>query len=751
MIPGQFYCYRCYRNSESRLYPYDKTDIGLDISFLSTSGSKSYSFEEHVEKLHCVQWEYAFWCSACKKPIGVNSWGMHLYRECRCYEGICKFASSSDDSKEFGGSDLEKGTFRCLLCGEKREKETVFPVVLKYEHLRDKHPGCLPKRNFYCKRCKGTVSEADWEEHAKTKHIDVFHGEKFYCLICKEEWEKRYEDHMREYHAGQCPFCEEAFPEGSRSQHMLEKHGFPCPICGKQVDALLGVHLNRAHPYFEGYCKCQKYREDDNGKYYYEPCEWPSFRVFGLTYAKHLLGNTHGVGKNGENGEFCFECCHFKDFMGSRKEVISHVTSKHQVRFFECLECRELIFELTEEQHRQIKHDKTHWWCEDCAAAVSYESKDEKERSASINKHLLTMHEKIYGECTFCSQIVQRKAFDAHMESRHRGSYFRCPACHKYTTSNSDVEVQQHMSQHPECNYCEICKTWLSLPPFKHHEEKHQELFFCRLCLGSFEDRAEHIEDIHPNAESCACGERLLSYEVGENWHTAKHSIHCPLCNGAKPLNHMVTEHKCKEGVCKPIVSTKELTWKWRCDPSCKTHDRPCPLEQIRGCQFTGSAEQLNEHMRAEHKCEETCGFNESKDFVHDVSCRNEPAYCSLCEGNVDNREPHWMKVHGCREGCLIAIGKGKWHQVDCKEWTLPRCPTCSAIDVDRKHIFEHLPTCGEKGCYLMQDCEGYVSIQHQGHSDKSEEFSAQCCEDDIEIEYNSEEDIPEEEGQGEQ
>lgn len=99
------------------------------------------------------------------------------------------------------------------------------------------------------------------------------------------------------------------------------------------------------------------------------------------------------------------------------------------------------------------------------------------------------------------------------------------------------------------------------------------------------------------------------------------------------------------------------------------------------------------------------------------------------------------MNDHGCKEGCLIAMGKGKWHQVNCEKWTLARCLICwdqedyeNATDVDSNHIFQkHFPDC--KGCHLIQNSEGVVSIQHQGHlKDAIEDFAPQCC-DAIEAE----------------
>ncbi len=53
---------------------------------------------------------------------------MHLYREYECYGKVYEFASFGDDSKEFGGSDLKEGTFRCFVCKEKGEKKRFFPL-----------------------------------------------------------------------------------------------------------------------------------------------------------------------------------------------------------------------------------------------------------------------------------------------------------------------------------------------------------------------------------------------------------------------------------------------------------------------------------------------------------------------------------------------------------------------------------------------------------------------------------------------
>lgn len=230
------------------------------------------AFEDHVKTVHGGRFSHLFWCSVCNREIGVNSWVMHLYRECECYGKIYEFASSGDDPKEFGGSDLEEGTFRCLVCREKREKEAVFPVILKYEHLRGKHPEHLLERKFYCKFCKKTVSEADWRKH-KAEHNGGRSDESFTCPICKEVLEECYEEHMGMCHRGQCPFCKETFAEKDRREHMLSEHGYPCSICDEPIDTLLEVHVKRRHRYFEGHCRCRELRKDNNGGYYYQQCE----------------------------------------------------------------------------------------------------------------------------------------------------------------------------------------------------------------------------------------------------------------------------------------------------------------------------------------------------------------------------------------------------------------------------------------------------------------------------------------------
>ena len=479
------------------------------------------------------------------------------------------------------------------------------------------------------------------------------------------------------------------------------------------------------------------------------------------------------VGKNGENKDAFFKWCPRLDFFGQYDAFKEHVKSKHKGCSFDCPKCQKVDVWRNEEQHRQVEHDKSHWWCMDCADVVQYKSEDEKERSESRNKHLLTMH-KGYGECPICGDVVRMETIGSHArKKRHEKLYFWCFLCGECKKGDQSGHMRDAH------RFCEICGTWVS-NSFDHHYKKHEDCFFCPSCCRNFKDGAEHTKNVHPERKFCVCGACLLPDQVYKSSHVKIHSVHCPLCNKAESLNHMMTvhkckkgvckpivstkertwkwqcdlscknfivhcplckkaqplshmmiEHKCKEGVCKPIASTEELTWKWQCEPSCKNFIKPCPLAQIRGCQFTGSAEQLTVHMREEHKCEETCGFNESEDFVHGASCRNGPAYCSLCNCDVENRVLHWVKEHGCVEGCLIAIGReGKWHQVGCRNWTSPRCPRfeCKATDVNREHIFKCLPTCGKSGCYLIQDNSegGCVSIQHQGHSDEKEDFAVQ-------------------------
>ena len=749
-MPEYFVCNRCYVKGGEVFpklwykdggYSFVKDESGKKV--LGKDGhlkmKRILSFEEHVQNHHpggCCK--CTFWCTKCEVEIGANSWIMHLYGRCKCYDKIYKFEGS--------GFEDEEEIFRCLLCEEKEGKEVFFPLILKYEHLRDKHPKYLPKREYFCEDCGERVSEADRQEHNKEKHAA------FYCLICEETQKECYEDHMARCHNGKCPFCEETFSEKNRKQHMAKNHGFPCPICNEQVDTLFDVHVHRQHPYFEGPCRCQKFQ---NGVY--RPCEYPSYLVTGKDYLLHLNSGAHGVGEHDENIGSFFVWCSRRDFMGPCKEAVKHASSKHKGCFFYCPKSHQLDFDCSnEEWHLKVRHDRTHWWCKDCANIIEYESKDENERSASRIDHLLTVHKNIYDAvCPVCSKGVLIKDLDTHVRKKHPGkNCFWCFACNACKRGDQS----EHMKvTHSEYSYCEICGTWVS-NLFAHRNEEHKDCFFCRLCLKIFKNRVEHIKGVHPGNE-CACGP-LLSYEVDESWHVAMHSIWCPLCKKECPSDHMVTAHKCKKGVCKPIVNKKKRVWEWECDPFCKTLARPCPLSSW-GCQFTGKTEQLNLHMLKDHNCEKTCCFDESEKFVHDAFCKNGPAVCSICWRNVENREPHCVKEHGCKEGCLVASGKGKWHHGDCKEWTLEKCLMCycaredsagedSAVEnymnVDRNHIFKkHFPDCGEK-CSLIQKPDGWVYIGHHGHKkEEEEEIALQdgevCEEEEIEEYYPGGED----------
>ena len=700
-MPEVFFCNRCYVDWDGArknvLYHYQEQYIcrvkdkdGLDRPI------RIPPFEEHVKKAHCV-WEHTFWCSKCQKQIGVNSWIMHLYRECKCYDKIYKFE----------GSGLEEETFRCSLCEE--GKKAVFPLILKYEHLRDNHREYLPKREFFCKSCKARVPEANWQEHKEKKHkpIDIFQ-----CYICQEERRECYEKHMATRHTGRCsfPFCHETFSEEKRGEHMKKEHGFPCPICGEQIDTLLEVHAGRKHPFFEDRCKFGRSQQDSNGTYYCEPCKWPCFRVSGWMYIQHLRENVHMVSENGKNKEVSFKWCPRRDFLGQHDEVKEHVNLKHKDCSFVCQECNSVDVWRNEQQHRQVKHEKTHWWCMDCAKVFPYQSKDEKERSASRDDHLLTVHKDIYAKCPGCGDVVRMETIGSHAREKHREKpYFWCFLC------GECKEGKQLNHMNGTHHYCEICETWVSNPS-DHHHEKHEDCFFCPLCLGSFKDGAEHTKNVHPDLKFCACGACLASFQVYESWHVAKHFVHCPLCKKAQPLSHMVTDHKCKEGVCKPIASTEELTWKWRCDPSCKNLIKPCPLER-KGCKFTGSAEQLTVHMRDCHKCTQDCRFNESNDFVHGDSCRNGPAYCPICEREVPDRKQHWVKEHKCVEECPVASGsRTSGHSFRCEKW-VGTCLMCGETNTDHEHR-KKVHGCTE-ACVLSQSTDEngtYISVRHCGH-----------------------------------
>ena len=742
MMPEYFCCGRCsFERGRWWNTQWRKDEITND-------GKKTIIvpvFENHVLSKH-QRYGYTLWCPKCKKEIGVNSWIMHLYWDCKCYKEIYDFRGSgfagnafSSDPGEYSlkNFDPTKESFRCLLC-EKGGKKVVLPLIFKYEHLRKEHPERLPERKYRCKICEGseeTFSEADLQKHNQEKHKEQY-AIRFYCLICKEEREECYEAHMAERHNGQCPFCEEQFPEENRREHMKEKHGFPCPICDEQVDTFLDVHVCRQHPYFEGPCKCQKYRYDESGKWFFKPCDYPSYRVSGLAYLLHLLSDVHEVGPKNKNIKSLYAWCPLHDFMGPYEEVVEHAYSKHEGLFFHCKKCQQLDFDCnSEELHSQVKHDKTHWKCMECKNVFRYESEKEGERSEFRNDHLLGKHKDIYMECPAgCHDVVRIKGLGSHMRNKHH-SYFWCSECKAYKEGNQ----WRHMKEIHNKYYCEMCKIWIS-DSLVHHKEKHEDCFFCCLCLliGSFENRVRHIEKFHRNEKKkCACEEFLLWYEVEESWHVAKHLVFCPSCKKECPPEHMVTVHKCKKGVCKPTANINEKIWKWKCHPY--SH---CPLES-QGCKFTDGkgkldVKEMTKHMQRDHKCESFCWFSSSGVFNHVVACRNGPALCSLCKCVVDNRAPHWMNEHGCKEGCPIAIGQegSKWHQPDCEKWTLARCLRCwcngdreNATNVDRDHIFKrHLQGCGGE-CRLIQeqDSEGTVLIQHRGHSNVTEEFALQC------------------------
>ena len=405
--------------------------------------------------------------------------------------------------------------------------------------------------------------------------------------------------------------------------------------------------------------------------------------------------------------------------------------SKHKDCSFDCQECNNVDVWRNEKQHRQVEHDKSHWWCMDCANVIQYKSKDEKERSESRNKHLLTMH-KGYGECPVCGDVVRMETIGSHArEKRHKNLYFWCFLCGKCKKGDQ----LDHMDK--THHYCKICGTWVS-NSVVHHDKKHKDCYFCPLCPGSFKDEAEHeTKNNHKNVKLCVCGAWLPLFQVYDWWHVENHSVHCPLCKKVRPLSHMVEEHECKWGVCKPIASTKELTWKWQCDPSCKnfivlcplckkaqpqshmvTAHKPCPLER-KGCKFTGGAEQLTVHMRDCHKCTQDCRFNESGDFIHSASCGNEPAVCSICNREVPDRKQHWVKEHKCVKGCPVASGsRTSGHNFCCEQW-VGTCLMCGTSNTDHEHRKkEH--GCTEE-CVLSQvtDKDGtYISVEHHGHKD---------------------------------
>ena len=716
----------------------------------------------------------AFYCKACKWHIRKDGWNKHVHKA--------------------HGGDFSENIFVCPKCKEHQHQKSGQEVGCQK---------CGHENSAHCIKHKCTFEKDNWNVHVDYYHKGNFCGKFWYCAKCDnlryQEWKgilccqkcqymycqshneefygEKWNEHLKEKHKKDmdsvwfCTKCK-VFARGDSCEKCASAgkslSGF-CQICKELVEDLAEHKKEKEHSSVLWEEKngwrclgCESVLAKKEGDY----CENCKSQIW-CQHCKKAIGvyswNAHRK-ENHKNdtsnsvfvccdeiydtwwGTCCLKCNHM--YCLPCKEMIvrrawnDHVKQAHKGDFsstvYVCPVCLHGMKLQNREGHIREKHPDVLSYCEFCSIVFG------KNKIQDMRNHMAYEHPDVL-YCEVCSIVFEKNKIQDrkdHMIKNHSDVY--CEICDKVFEKD---KKKDHMIENHSDVYCEICHEVVGKnkgEKIEHWNVNHKDCFFCRLCHGSFKDRAEHIKNVHPGARFCACGVLLLPYEVGESWHIAKHSVHCPLCKKAQPQSHMVTAHECKEGVCKPIASTEELTWKWQCDPSCKNLIKPCPFEKILGCQFTGSAEQLTVHMWEKHKCEKTCGFNESGDFVHGAFCRNGPAYCSLCKGNVENREPHWRMVHKCVEGCLIAIGeKGKWHQADCRDWTLSRCPECQEQDVDRKHIFKHFPTCVKNGCYLIQDNSenGCVFIRHQGHSNEKQEFALQDYGEEDVIESEPEED----------
>lgn len=172
---------------------------------------KSHREECHKEAESCLK--YNFCCPTCySEKIHADDWFVHLWYEHGIPNSVILYRQNREDSdlnatlnatlscwgfwqrlKTEGSLALndgftEDGAFLCRLClSGTKSRRCYVPVLLWYDHLKEKHRNHLPKRSFCCKICNNIIDGSDWNEHVKKKHANWLEedGWKLYCEECK--------------------------------------------------------------------------------------------------------------------------------------------------------------------------------------------------------------------------------------------------------------------------------------------------------------------------------------------------------------------------------------------------------------------------------------------------------------------------------------------------------------------------------------------------------------------------------------
>ena len=640
---------------------------------------KSHREECHAKDESCLK--YNFHCPTCYEEIHADDWFVHLWYEHGIPNSVLLYRQNRENSnlnatfscwefwknlKTEGSLDcndgfMKDGSFLCQLCQPgKKSRSCRVPVLLWYDHLKEKHRDHLPERNFFCKTCNDIIDGSGWNEHVKEKHANwlLENGWKLYCKECKM-----------------------MVPKENWNNHVLEE-------------------------YKKGFF------ESKDGVFLW--CETKRVMILGKDWNSHVEAEMEKSSSNG----CCKLLCRICRTMVSKDDLNKHVMDNHRCAFFPdghfltepdlwCAICGKVVLMVDWNKHTVSEHKGdlqegyVKFWCRICNRMVPPKDWNAHVEGILGTKEVREKHNMWFAGgfwdlfCSKCNVMVSEENWNEHMEAEHKGfdfvKMFRCSQCKQYFLAQQSRE--------------------------NHVKNKHQDWFFCDLCDDVFcKNKKEHFEEDHPGKGFvCACGayfrkdcdDGKTKYE-----HLLKHSVKCELCNKEVTIDHMESKHGCNLNVCRPEKITGDKVWEWRHDPSCKSM-LSCPL-----CGIKSILPDVEKHIREDHKCTQECRFNVQEALEHDASCMNGLTRCHLCGQELVRAKlkNHGIQKHGCAEECPMLTGKGNYHRFDCKKYVWKSCFVCGCENPPPEHLkISH----GCQECIMVQKGET-VYVEHRDHEGKT-------------------------------
>ena len=586
-----------------------------------------------------------------------------------------------------GGRVFGDTRFWCPECEENIECERWG------SHVYDKHKDNMRIRpSVQCPYCPGFIIQSvlGWQLHRDQYHFAQSCPYHFVCRLCGEHVaQKEWFMHLWFIHLYTKSF--RRFYDAFTTKDGSDTVRFSCKECKCEVPRALRMeHLREKHPsvlepiHFCGICKEEVGSTDWNKhmKEHFKSSEWRFY-----------------CPKCGEKGVYCeqhvaekhaSECLYCSATVKNEEDRKKHMEEKHKVL---CPVCKKQIVEIAPETHGLREHNEAFCPVESC-----------KERCfhGTVLRHLYQKHGDCWRECKLCKIPVALKDLASHCDdSSHNSNGYYCKLCNDYYLGQKyDTHVKK---QHPYCGKCKLAfETDLLL--LKHNAFEHGD-HVCTYCkYKAFNSKAllrKHYEEEHAAAEFCdVC-------EIGfkEKSKAFKHAL----------INHKDAVYACED--CQGIFPKEDK------EKHKKLHRLDCPLCDFFIDPIKQDRAFLLKHMRNEHGCSSSCGFDKNLEFKHVLSCPNYvgtwwryPVCEEKCRG--EDIAIHNTNVHNCSKKCHIDTeckSSLKWiHDKSCNykndlNLTPFLCPICRVEDGNVWHMKNThgcSPKCGLRG-YKFAHAEG--------------------------------------------